>query len=56
MSDDDLCKFMVYTLLLHDFSILSTQNIANIGAKILTQTIRVQTHESWCFKAQLIFS
>lgn len=30
MSTDDLYKFMVYTLLQHDFSILSTQNIARI--------------------------
>ena len=36
MSNGDLYKFMVYTLLQHDFSILSTQTIANIGAKILT--------------------
>lgn len=35
MSNDDLYKFMVYTLLQHDVSILSTQNIASIGAKIL---------------------
>ena len=35
MSNGDLYKFVVYTLLQHDFSILSTQNIASIGAKIL---------------------
>ena len=35
MSNDDLYKFMVDTLLQHDFSILSTQTIANIGAKIM---------------------
>ena len=35
MSNDDLYKFMVYTLLQHDFSVLSTQTIANIGAKIM---------------------
>lgn len=34
-SDEDKYKFLVYTLLQHDFSILSTQKIANIGAKIL---------------------
>ncbi|CAH3174432.1 unnamed protein product, partial [Porites evermanni] len=36
MSNDDLYKFMVFTLLQHDFSVLSTQTIANIGANILT--------------------
>ena len=35
MSNDDLYRFMVYTLLQNDFSILSTQTIANIGAKIM---------------------
>ena len=35
LSNDDMYKFMVYTLLQHDFSILSTQTIANIGAKIM---------------------
>lgn len=35
MNIDDMYKFMVYTLLQHDFSILSTQTIANIGAKIM---------------------
>ena len=38
MSYDDLYKFMVFTLLQHDFSALSTQTIANIGANILTHT------------------
>ena len=35
MSNDDMYKFMVFTLLQHDFSILSTQAIANIRAKIM---------------------
>ena len=35
MSHDDMYKFMIYTLLQHDFSILSTQTIASIGAKIM---------------------
>lgn len=35
MSNDDMYKFMVFTLLQHDFSVLSTQTIANIGAKIM---------------------
>lgn len=35
LSNEDLYKFMVFTLLQHDFSILSTQTIANIGAKIM---------------------
>ena len=35
LNNDDLYKFMVYTLLQHGFSILSTQTIANIGAKIM---------------------
>ena len=35
LSNDDMYKFMVFTLLQHDFSILSTQTIANIGAKIM---------------------
>ena len=32
---NDEYKFMVFTLLQHDFSVLSTQTIANIGAKIM---------------------
>ena len=35
LSNDDMYIFMVFTLLQHDFSILSTQTIANIGAKIM---------------------
>ena len=35
MSNDDMYKFMVFTLLQHDFSVLSTQTIANIGAKMM---------------------
>ena len=35
LSNEDLYKFMAFTLLQHDFSILSTQTIANIGAKIM---------------------
>ena len=35
MSNDVMCKFMVFTLLQHNFSILSTKTIANIGAKIM---------------------
>lgn len=33
---DDMYKYMIYTLLQNNFSILSTQTIANLGAKITT--------------------
>ena len=44
LSNDDVYKFMVFTLLQHDFSILSTQTIANIGAKIMIHKPLEFTH------------
>lgn len=53
MSNDDMYKFMVFTLLQHDFSILSTQTIADI---MVHKPLELKEYESWSIKDQLILS
>lgn len=44
MDTDDMYKYMIYTILQNNFSILSTQKIANVGAKITTNNEQFFKH------------
>lgn len=44
MDTDDMYKYMIYTILQNNFSILSTQTIANVGAKITTHSEQLFNH------------
>ena len=36
LNDKDMYKYMIYTLLQNNFTVLSTQTISSVGAKIIT--------------------
>lgn len=56
MDTDDMYKYMIYTLLQNNFSILSTQTIANVGAKITTHNEQFfKHHEAGALKLSTFF-
>ena len=56
LSKPDTYKFLMYTLLTHNFTILSTQTIANIGAKISAHNEQFfKNHKVGALKLNTIF-
>ena len=55
MSKEDTYKFMAYTLLQHNFTILSTQTIAHIGAKIIHKPLHFKHMKAGALKLDSFF-